>query len=346
LCYDWKRLVFTELELSRLAHRKLIIGTRGSALALAQTNGVAQQLIAHHPSLMVETRIIRTQGDKNQTAPFAQIGGKGIFTKDIEQALLDETVDVAVHSMKDLPNELPEGLIVAAVPEREDAHDALIVRKGLGLKVEGSDASPFLFLRADAIVGTSSVRRRAQLLRQRPDLRIVELRGNVDTRLRKLESQGLDAIVLAAAGLRRLGFIGSNSGDPSGLSHVASFVFLPFGICLPDPGQGALAIECRAHDGETSALLQPLNHPETLTATLAERAFVRAVEGSCRVPIGALAEIENGQVHLRALIASPDGSQCVRDDITGSATDAEALGRELGEKLLRSGGTQILANVN
>lgn len=319
-----------------MEQRRLVVGTRGSALALAQTHWVAQQLAACHPSLMIETRIIRTQGDKDQTAAFAQMGGKGIFTKEIEQALLDGTVDLAVHSMKDLPNELPEGLTLAAVPPREDAHDVLILRQGAPLT---SDPPPLPLLKRGAVVGTSSGRRRAQLLRQRPDVNIVALRGNVDTRLRKLASQNLDAIVLAAAGLRRLKQL---TNEP--MNQFPNFLIsqLPFDVFLPDPGQGALAIECRADDEETRALLQPLNHADTFTATAAERAFVRAVEGSCRVPIGALATIANGQLRLCAMIASPDGKECVRDEITGSTTDAEELGKALGERLLRSGGAQIL----
>ena len=328
-----------------MEQRKLVIGTRGSALALTQTNWVAQQLAACHPSLTIETRTIRTQGDKNQTASFAQMGGKGIFTKEIEQSLLDRTVDLAVHSMKDLPNELPEGLTLAAVPQREDAHDVLILRQGTPFT---PDPSPLTLLKQGAVVGTSSLRRRAQLLRQRPDLNIVELRGNVDTRLRKLESQNLDAIVLAAAGLRRLGKLGNwetgKLGRVEGFPHLLISQF-PFDVFLPDPGQGALAIECRADDADTTELLQSLNHPDTFTATAAERAFVRAVEGSCRVPIGALATIENGQLRLCAIIASPDGKECVRDEITGNTAKAEDLGRELGERLLRMGGKQILLNV-
>ncbi len=344
-----------------MKNHTLIIGTRGSALARAQTEWVAQQLVARHPSLTIETQVIRTQGDKNQTAPFAQIGGKGIFTKEIEQALLDKTVDLAVHSMKDLPTELPEGLVIAAVPQREDAHDVLVTRSGdsvswrVGEQPQPTNPpthqptnSPLTLLKQGAVVGTSSLRRRAQLLRARPDLNVVELRGNVDTRLRKLESQGLDAIVLATAGLKRLGKLGN--WEIGKLSHIDSFPnFLisqfPFDVCLPDPGQGALAIECRSDDDETLSLLQSLNHPETFTATQAERAFVCAVEGSCRVPIGAFAEVRDGQLHLRAMIASPDGKECVQDEVTGSAADAESLGRELGERLLRNGGKQILRNV-
>lgn len=331
--------------LNGLAQRKLVIGTRGSALALAQTHWVARQLAACHPSLTIETRPIRTQGDKNQTASFAQMGGKGVFTKEIEQALLDQTVDLAVHSMKDLPNELPPGLTLAAVPRRETAADVLVPRKGSGFDERCSPISPLSGLREGAVVGTSSLRRRAQLLHHRPDLNIVELRGNVDTRLRKLASQNFDAIVLAAAGLHRLGFIGGGNKDSFLLAGVASFVFLSSDFFLPDPGQGALAIECRADDAETITLLQPLNHAETFVATAAERAFVRAVGGSCRVPIGALATIENGQLRLCAMIASPDGKEYLRDEISGSPADAEELGKELGEHLLRRGGKQILLNV-
>ncbi|MCS6862054.1 MAG: hydroxymethylbilane synthase [Abditibacteriales bacterium] len=354
-----------------MKQRKLVIGTRGSALALAQTHSVAQQLVAHHPSLALETRIIRTQGDKNPTASFAQIGGKGIFTKEIEQALLDGTVDLAVHSLKDLPNELPQGLMLAAVPEREDAHDVLVVKK-VAHDAVAEPSAVLSSLREGAVVGTSSLRRRAQLLRQRPDVKVVELRGNVDTRLRKLESQNLDAIMLAAAGLRRLGKLGGwevgelgnweigelgnweigklESWGVGELGRVEGFpdflVFpLPFDGFLPDPGQGALAIECRAEDVETLMLLQPLNHPDTFTATAAERAFVRAVGGSCRVPIGALATIENDRVCLCAMIASPDGKEYVKDTITGNTADAEELGRELGKRLLRRGGQQILQSV-
>jgi hydroxymethylbilane synthase len=304
----------------------LRIGTRGSALALVQSNWVAEQLRLAHPGLLVELVLIKTKGDKILDVALSQVGGKGLFVKEIEAALLAHEVDLAVHSMKDLPTALPEGLCLGAVPERVDPRDALVLPEG-----STSDSAAGLPLPEGAVVGTSSLRRQAQLLHLRPDAKVADVRGNVDTRLRKLDEGQYDALLLAAAGLLRLG-----RGDR--LSHP-----LTPPEWLPAVGQGALAIEARTADRQTLALLRPLNDETTFTAAAAERALLASLEGGCQVPIGAYSETAGDTLTLYGFVADPDGARFVRDSATGPARDPESLGQRLAEKLLRRGGEEILS---
>ncbi|MEW6297692.1 MAG: hydroxymethylbilane synthase [Thermodesulfobacteriota bacterium] len=295
------------------------IGTRGSALALWQATWVKTRLENLWPGLTVELVPIKTSGDKIQDISLAQLGGKGLFVKEIEEALLAGTVDVAVHSMKDLPGELPDGLILSAIPEREDPRDVLITRYGETL----------MELPAGTRVGTSSLRRQAQLLALRPDLRVETLRGNVDTRLRRQQEGSVDAVVLAAAGLKRLGI----APKYSQILDEQTF--------LPAIGQGALGIESRADD-KVVALVRPLHHEETAIAVSAERAFLRRMGGSCRTPLAAKGTVVSGTVHLDALIASPDGTRLLRSALSGAIGAAEHVGTALAETLLSQGGQAIL----
>lgn len=304
--------------------QKLVIGTRGSKLALWQANHVAECLRQRYPEITIELKHMVTTGDKILDVPLAKIGGKGLFTKELEVAMLSGEIDLAVHSLKDMPTELPEGLLLAAVTERVDPGDALISPAYKTL-----DKLPL-----QARVGTSSLRRKAQLLNVRPDLEIVDLRGNLDTRLKKLTTEKLDAILLAVAGLRRLGW-------DKEITQV-----LPHAVCLPAVGQGALAIEAREHDEETRALLAFLNHEPTRQATLAERSFLAEVEGGCQVPIGVYAQLAGAQqLSLTAVIMSPDGKEAVRDSIAGSPETAAELGHTLAVRMLEQGGREILARL-
>lgn len=298
----------------------LVIGTRGSALAQWQTDFVVAALQGLAPDLHIERRIIKTAGDKDQTRPLAEIGGLGVFTKEIENALLAREIDVAVHSLKDLPTETAPGLTIAAIMEREDPRDCLVSRHRLRL----------MELPRGARIGTSSARRGAQVLALRSDVTIVPLRGNVDTRLRKAQSEEYDAIVIAAAGLIRLGRA----------NEITQY--LPTELVLPDPGQGAMAVEIRSDDLELAALVSRLDHPATRAAATAERAFLLALGGGCRMPIGAYAGVAAGQVHLRGMVASLDGRRIVRGEQTGDAAIAAQLGSELAGRLLADGGAEIL----
>jgi hydroxymethylbilane synthase len=300
---------------------QLRIGTRGSALALWQAEWVKAQLLAAHEELAVELLVIKTTGDKILDVPLAKVGGKGLFVKEIEEALLDGKADLAVHSVKDMPAELPEGLHLAVMPPREDPRDALISRNGAGLEA----------LPHGARVGTSSLRRAAQLLHLRPDLRIETLRGNVDTRLRKLESEGFDAIVLAAAGLKRME-----------LSHVVSEYLEPERM-LPAVGQGALGIETRTGDAFTNEMVASLAHPQTMTIVRAERAFLKRLEGGCQVPIGAHATMEGETLILTGMVADLEGVRLIRKELRGDAQQPEVVGERLAEVILESGGAEILA---
>lgn len=303
---------------------KVLIGTRGSALALRQTEQVAGLLRTFQPELEIEVQVIQTRGDLVRDRPLAQVGGKGLFVKEIESALLSGEIDMAVHSLKDMPTEQPEGLALSAILERADPRDALVVRGG------GHGLST---LPPGARVGTGSLRRRAQLLAARPDLQVLDLRGNVDTRLGKLAEGQYDAVVLAAAGLIRLG-------------HAAAITqFLPVETLIPAVGQGALCVEVRQGDAAMRRLLAPLDHPATHQATEAERAFLRRLEGGCQVPIGAHAEVRDNVLYLQGLIAAVDGSRLVRDDLRGPAAGAGALGRALAERLLTMGGAEVLEEV-
>jgi hydroxymethylbilane synthase len=298
------------------------IGTRGSALALWQATWVKTRLENLWPGIRVELVPIKTSGDRIQDISLARVGGKGLFVKEIEDALLAGTIDLAVHSMKDLPGELPAGLAISAVPEREDPRDVLITRHGETL-AELPDGTR---------VGTSSLRRQALLLSLHPGLQIEMLRGNVDTRLRKQREGVVDATVLAAAGLKRLGVTVEHS-------HV-----LEEHIFLPAIGQGALGIETRVDDAVV-ALVRPLHHKETAVAVEAERAFLRRLGGSCRTPLAAKGTVTNGSVHLAALIARPDGKQVIRGERNGSVDMVDRIGTQLAELLLARGGREILAEL-
>jgi len=299
--------------------RALRLGSRASALARAQTALVRDALARRHPGLSVETLYIRTSGDRGERRPDAPAGLKGLFVKEIEEALLAGEIDVGVHSMKDLPARLPARLVVGAVPARAAAHDVLIGAGGLRELPPG------------ARVGTSSVRRRAQLLARRPDLAVTPLRGNVDTRLRRWREGVVDALVLAAAGLERLG-IAEPAARP-----------LPPEEFLPPVGQGALALECRSDDAGTRALLAAIEDGAAATAVRAERAFLLAVGGDCNTPLAAHATAAGGRVVLRVLVTDLDGRRWLEEAGSAPAADAEGLGRALAERLLAAGAREILA---
>ena len=298
----------------------LKIGTRGSKLALWQADWVKDALEKAHPGLAVERVIIKTRGDKIQDVPLAKVGGKGLFVKEIEEALLDGRVDLAVHSMKDMPGDIPPGLCIGPVPEREMPMDVLI--SGKGQKLAELDKG--------ATIGTSSLRRAAQLLHLRPDMRIVPLRGNLDTRLRKLDEGRMDAIVLAAAGVRRLGLA----------ARITEY--LEPDRMLPAVAQGALCIEIRESDPETENLVSILNHPETRTVVLGERAFLHRLGGSCQIPVAGYGSLEDGYFSLQGLVANLDGTQVLRADAAGPANEARNVGIELAEKILTMGADRIL----
>ena len=296
----------------------LTIGSRGSQLALWQANWVKGRLEALGEPCVIE--IIKTTGDKITDVPLAKVGGKGIFTKEIEEALLDGRIDLAVHSLKDLPTELPPGLGIAAIPEREDPRDALA-----GCTLRG--------LPQGAKVGTSSLRRVAQLRALRPDLLMEPIRGNLDTRLRKLEEGQYGAIVLAAAGLKRLGL-------DSRISEILS----PESMC-PAVGQGALAVETRLDDGRAEQVCRGLDDAATRVAVTAERALLASLGGGCQVPIGAYAILASGQLRLTAIVGAPDGTKLLRGETAGSPETAVEMGRRLGRQLLGDGAQAILESV-
>ena len=296
----------------------LTIGSRGSKLALWQARWVASRLEGLGYSTRIE--IIKTTGDKITDVALSKVGGKGLFTKEIEEALLARTIDLAVHSMKDVPTELPAGLTLGAVSAREDPRDALAGRK-------------LAELAAGAKVGTSSLRRAAQLRLLRPDLAVENIRGNVDTRLRKLDEGRYDAVVLACAGLKRLGLEG-RIAEP-----------LPVDMMIPAVGQGALGIEIREEDGPAAEACRRLEDPATRTAVTAERAFLAALGGGCQVPVGAHARVNGQEVMLEAIVISPAGGEPVRGRSAGPLEEAEALGKRLGEELLERGAREILEEV-
>jgi hydroxymethylbilane synthase len=303
--------------------KPLRIATRGSALALWQANHIRERLAQLH-GIESELIRIRTSGDHFQTASVAQVseqtGTKGIFIKELEEALLAGAADLAVHSMKDVPTENPAGLIFPAITQREDVRDCLISRDGAKLKD----------LQSGARMGTSSLRRQSQLRHYRPDLELLDLRGNVDTRLRKIAAGEFDAIVLATAGVNRLG-----SSDK--ITEILSTE-----IMLPAVGQGALGIETRADDRDTVRLIAALDDPESHAAVTAERALLRELEGGCQLPLGAWARRENGELRLEACVFSADGKEFVRNELRGDAEDAEKLGAHLGQILIEAGADRIL----
>ncbi|MDT7687486.1 MAG: hydroxymethylbilane synthase [Acidobacteriota bacterium] len=307
---------------------EIIIGSRGSKLALWQSEWVKARLEALDAGVSVRIEIVKTSGDIMRDVPLSIIGGQGAFTKELEVALLERRINVAVHSLKDLPTIVPAGLSITATPEREDPRDALVLRADTdtrGASIKG--------LAEGAIVGTSSLRRIAQLKHLRPDLRIKDLRGNVDTRLRKLDEGEYDALILASAGLRRLGF-GARIGAAINAAEM-----------LPAVGQGALGIETRADDIETNALVMQLDDMRTRAAVLAERALLRSLGGGCQVPIAAHAIVEGDRMRLDGLVASLDGAHVIRDTLEGSSSDAAGLGDALAARLLERGAGTLLAEL-
>lgn len=304
--------------------KKITIGTRSSKLALWQAEYIADCLRKQYPDLEVELMHITTKGDKILDVPLAKIGGKGLFTKELEIAMLEGSIDLAVHSLKDMPTTLPQGLVLTAITKRFDCGDALVspVYKTLENLPKG------------AKVGTSSLRRKAQILHARPDLNICNLRGNVNTRLRKLEEEHFDAIVLAVAGLKRLDF-----GD-----RITQII--PPQICLPAVGQGALAIETRADNTEIRQMLAFLHDDKTTDATTAERAFLASVEGGCQVPVGVYAQVDdNDNLNIEAVIGSIDGKTLIRDNLIGKREDAQLLGQKLAKIILEKGGLAIMQSL-
>lgn len=302
---------------------KIIVGSRDSALALWQTRWVVEQLEQQNPDKTFEIVTMKTKGDKMLDVALAKIGDKGLFTKELEVAMQQGEIDFAVHSLKDMPTALPEGLTIGAVCKRHHPGDALISKDGRKL-----DQLP-----KGARIGTSSLRRCAQLLHYRPDFQLEALRGNLNTRMKKLAAENLDAIVLAAAGITRMGWD----------EMIAEII--PFEICLPAVGQGAIAVECRQDDTDIKALLQGIDHAETRAATDAERALLRHLEGGCQVPIGAHGEVVEGKLTLTALVASLDGSEVLRTQGEAPLEQAEQLGIQVGDKLLAMGGKKILEQV-
>ncbi|TCJ03091.1 hydroxymethylbilane synthase [Cytobacillus praedii] len=303
--------------------RKIIVGSRRSKLALTQTNWVIKQLKALDPSFEFEVKEIVTKGDRILDVTLSKVGGKGLFVKEIEQAMLDKEIDMAVHSMKDMPAILPDGLVIGCIPAREDHRDALISKNHIR----------FDDLKPGAIVGTSSLRRAAQLLARRPDIEIKWIRGNIDTRLEKLETEDYDAIILAAAGLSRLGWA----------SDVVT-EFLDPDICLPAIGQGALSIECRGDDEELLELLKKFTCNQTDSTVRAERAFLHKMEGGCQVPIAGFAELsDKGEIVLTALVGSPDGKIIYKEQITG--TNPEEVGIAAANSLIKLGGKELIDQV-
>jgi len=300
------------------------IGTRGSKLALTQTNSVVEQLKKIAPDIQPEICIIKTSGDIMQDVSLAQIGGQGAFVKEIEEALLAGAVDMAVHSMKDVPGEIPPGLTFAAILKREDVRDVLVSRGKI----------KFEHLPRGAKIGTGSMRRSAQLKAFMPDLEIVPLRGNIDTRLKKIETENLTGVVLAAAGIRRLGYV----------ERVTQF--LPTEIMLPAVGQGALGLQVRENDTELIALCSGLNHPQTFVEVTAERSYLKTLGGGCRLPIAAYGLIEKGRLTLEGLVAAPNGTSWARDKVWGELDEAEAMGQRLAEMVLEKGGRELLDLMN
>jgi hydroxymethylbilane synthase len=304
--------------------RTVKIGTRGSQLALYQADFVLNLLQKYFPDKHFERVIIKTQGDRDQLSSLTKIGGIGIFTKTIEESLLKNAIDIAVHSLKDLPSQMDSALTLAAVPERGPVEDILITPDGIKLNELGSNAS----------VATGSIRRRSQILNLRPDLQIKDLRGNIKTRLRKLNEQNLDGIIMAKAAIVRLA-----------LEEVKYTVF-PVNEIIPAVGQGAIGIQIRKADREISEMLKPLNHTETFLSVAAERAFLKRLDSGCQFPVGAIARVKADRLHLRGVIGSEDGVTIMRKEITGDARHAEKLGNELAEQFLTDGAEEILGAVS
>ncbi|MCX7822348.1 MAG: hydroxymethylbilane synthase [Syntrophobacterales bacterium] len=303
--------------------RRIVLGTRGSKLALRQSLIVKEMLEGAWEGLEVELSIIKTTGDKITDVPLARIGGKGLFVKEIEEALMAGSIDCAVHSMKDVPSELPKGLIIGAIPKREDPRDVLV----------SASFTRLADLPYGAVVGTSSLRRMVQIRKLRPDLQVEVLRGNLDTRLRRVQEGHFDAVILAAAGIHRMGW-----------QKVIREYFDPNEF-LPAVGQGALGIEIREDDRDIYSLVSKLHDEYTAISVQAERSFLRELEGGCQVPIGCHCFFENGSIKLKGMIASLDGSVILRDEVLGKPTEAEIIGNRLARRLLDRGGKEILQSV-
>ncbi len=299
---------------------KIKVGTRGSKLALAQTHSVLESLKKFSPGLQAEVEIIKTKGDVLADVSLLQIGGQGVFVKEIEEALLSGQIDLAVHSMKDVPGEIPEGLAFAAILKREDMRDVLVSRANV----------KFEFLPKGAKIGTGSLRRGAQIKSFMPDVEIVPLRGNIDTRLKKIETENLTGVILAAAGMKRLGYAARISQ------------YLPPEIMLPAVGQGALGLQLREKDKDLSAICVKLNDAVTAAEVGAERSYLRALGGGCRLPIAAYGLIEKGRLSVEGFLAAPDGSDYVRDKVWGEPAEAEVLGKRLADLILEKGGKKLL----
>jgi len=311
-----------ELHREPTQHRSVLrLGTRGSKLALAQSQWVADRLHERCPNVDVQFITVRTQGDILQNVSLSQIGGTGVFVKEIEAALLAEAIDLAVHSLKDLPLLQPPGLIIGAVCQREDPRDVLLTSGPDGL-----DALP-----RNAVVGAGSLRRKAQLLAYRPDLTVRDIRGNVDTRLRKLQQGDYDAVVLAAAGLKRLGYL------------IRESQYLPLDVMLPAVGQGALAVEVREKDEFTAQCAMQINDPQAEAATRAEKAFLAAFGGGCAAPVGAYAKVHNSQITLWGMVADLNGQRLLRDEVSGLLGEPHEVGQELARKLFARGAGEFVS---
>lgn len=296
------------------------VGTRGSKLALAQTGSVVEAIKKAVPGLTAEIIVIKTSGDIMQDVSLLQIGGQGVFVKEIEEALLSRSIDLAVHSMKDVPGDIPAGLTFAAILPREDVRDVLVSRGRIKME----------FMPRNAKIGTGSLRRGAQIKAILPDVNIIPLRGNIDTRLKKIETENLTGVILAAAGMKRLGYAESITQ------------FLPVEMMLPAVGQGALGLQIRKTDSELAALLAGLNHAPAAVAVTAERSYLRALGGGCRLPIAAYGLIEGERLTLEGLVAAPNGTSVIRDKVWGALSEAEELGRKLADLIMERGGKNLL----
>ncbi len=296
------------------------VGTRGSKLALTQTNYVVEALKKAAPETEAEICVIKTSGDIMQDVSLAQIGGQGVFVKEIEEALLAGSIDLAVHSMKDVPGETPEGLTFAALMPREDARDVLVSRGNVKME----------FMPKGAKIGTGSLRRAAQIKAMLPDINIFSLRGNIDTRLKKIETENLTGVILAAAGMKRMGY----------LEKITQY--LPIELMLPAVGQGALGLQTRKGDTELAELCGKLNHQQTFAEVSAERSYLRTLGGGCRLPIAAYGLLEGKRLTLEGLIAAPNGSEVIRDKVWGEIGAAEELGKRLADLILEKGGRRLL----
>jgi len=304
--------------------RTFRIGTRGSRLALWQADYIAERLRHHHPEMALERMVIKTEGDRDQHSSLTRIGGLGVFTKAIEEALLDERIDIAVHSLKDLPSTMADGLVLAAVPERGAVQDALV----------SADGRSFRDLPQGAHIATGSIRRRAQLLYLRPDLQMSDLRGNIDTRLKQLQTRRLDGLIMARAALERLQ-----------LRDVAFHLF-EIEDMIPAVGQGAIGVQVRSDDTETKAIVGALNHIPTYRAITSERTFLQTLDSGCQFPVGAFARVQDHTLRLQAFVGSEDGREVIKDEIEGESAQAEELGRTLAERFIEKGAQTILGKVN